>query len=63
MLAVIESSADRAQRFAEQDVEMLKIDDWFIRRFLAWKPTTLDEAVKTMTEVMEGRHEMGITTW
>ncbi len=45
------------------DLEQLKADDWFIRRFLKWEPTSVEQAVKTMQQVLAWRKRIAINHW
>ena len=45
------------------DLERLKNDDWFIRRFLAWRPTELVEAVKAVHNALLWRKKISINNW
>lgn len=45
------------------DVEVLRNDDWFIRRALAWRPTTVTEAAKTINDVLVWRKQININQW
>jgi len=45
------------------DIEKLMTNDWFVRRYLAWKPTTIDNAVQCVHEAMKWRKILGINNW
>ena len=49
--------------YDRKDVEQLKVDDWFIRRFLKWEPTTLNAAVKCMHQALLWRKRIEINSW
>lgn len=50
--------------FHSKDVNLLvQQDNWFIRRFLAWRPTTLSAAIKTMVDALKWRKEININEW
>lgn len=49
--------------YDKHDLTNLKKSDWFIRRFLAWKPTTIDQAVKIVNDVLLWRSQVGINHW
>ncbi|CAG2109797.1 unnamed protein product [Medioppia subpectinata] len=56
----IECNADL---YDKRDVHKLLTCDWFVRRFLAWRPTQVDCAVKCVAEAMKWRHALGINDW
>ena len=49
--------------YDKRDVHKLLTNDWFIRRFLAWRPTTVDNAVKCVNDAMKWRHILRINDW
>ncbi|CAG2177747.1 unnamed protein product, partial [Oppiella nova] len=46
--------------YDKRDVHKLLTCDWFVRRFLAWRPTTIDCAVKCVADAMKWRHALAI---
>lgn len=60
-----ESSKNKSNLLAYEqvDIEKLKTDDWFIRRFLKWEPTSVEQAVKTMQQVLAWRKRISINHW
>lgn len=57
------SSQTIADAYDRQDVEVLRNDDWFIRRALAWRPTTVTEAAKTINDLLIWRKQININQW
>lgn len=58
-----ENEEDFETAYLESDLATIQIDDWFVRRFLKWKPTTKAEAVKSIQEALRWRAEVKIDTW
>lgn len=49
--------------YDKSDVHKLLTSDWFVRRFLAWKPTNIETAVKCVNEAMKWRKNIGVNEW
>ncbi|XP_054157559.1 motile sperm domain-containing protein 2-like [Oppia nitens] len=61
LIAKIETNC---QVYDKRDVhKLMTCDDWFVRRFLPWRPTTVDTAVKCVSDAMKWRHLKAINDW
>ena len=46
------------------DVKLIKSDDnWFLRRFLAWKPATVNEAAEHIHKALTWRKKVQLHSW
>jgi hypothetical protein len=59
----LETLPQNQKYYDKSDVHKLLTSDWFVRRFLAWRPTTVETAVKSVHEAMKWRNNIGINDW